>query len=142
MKKLKEKEEAEAKEKTESLSPKNQIENTQQPQTLPEINRAKKGKNKHRVNPELVNQDVMKEIETLVPINYSENFLKNYQKNDFGFLKKQFKQYELNKKNFDIDQKSPYNYSSLVAEGDNKFLYQLGIKNASKLLAFNESFLL
>ena len=83
MKKLKEKEEAEAKEKTESLSPKNQIENTQQPQTLPEINRAKKGKNKHRVNPELVNQDVMKEIETLVPINYSENFLKNYQKNDF-----------------------------------------------------------
>ena len=138
MKKLKEKEEAEAKEKTESLSPKNQIENTQQPQTLPEINRAKKGKNKHRVNPELVNQDVMKEIETLVPINYSENFLKNYQKNDFGFLKKQFKQYELNKKNFDIDQKSPYNYSSLVAEGDNKFLYQLGIKNASTFLTTTE----
>lgn len=84
--------------------------------TLPEIN---------RVNPELVNQDVMQEIETLVPITYSENFLKNYQKSGFGFLKNQFKQYELNKKNVDIDKSSPYNYSSIVAEGDNKFLYQL-----------------
>lgn len=81
MRKLKEKEEAEAKEKTEALSSNNQKENIQQqPQTLPEINRAKKGKNKHRVNPELVNQDVMKEIETLVPINYSENFLKKLSK--------------------------------------------------------------
>ena len=134
LQRIKEKEEAEAKEKTEALQSKNNDNTSSQPQTLPEINRAKKNKNKYRVNPELVNQDVMKEIETLVPINYSEKFLQNYPKNDFAFLKQQFKQYELHKKNYDIDNKIPHNYANLIAEGDNKFLYQLGMKNASTFL--------
>ena len=74
LQRIKEKEEAEAKEKTEALQSKNNDNTSSHPQTVPEINRAQKNKNKYRVNPELVNQNVMKEIETLVPINYSEKF--------------------------------------------------------------------
>ena len=37
-------------------------------------------KKKNRVNPELVNQEIMKEMEVLVPIDYSDHFLQNYPK--------------------------------------------------------------
>ena len=51
-------------------------------------------KKKTRINPDLVNQEVLKEVEVLVPIDYSENFLKNYPKNELAFLKKQFTEFE------------------------------------------------
>ena len=92
-------------------------------------------RNKARVNPENVNEAVLKDIENLVPVDYSENFLQNYPKNDFGFLKKQFRNYEMGKRKFDIDDKVPYSYNKLISEGENRFLYQLGIKNASTYLS-------
>ena len=92
-------------------------------------------RNKARVNPENVNEAVLKDIENLVPIDYSENFLHNYPKNDFGFLKNQFRNYEMGKRKFDIDEKVPYSYNKLISEGENRFLYQLGIKNASTYLS-------
>ena len=92
-------------------------------------------RNKARVNPENVNEAVLKDIENLVPIDYSENFLKNYPKNDFAFLKNQFRNYEISKRKFDIDEKVPFSYNKLISEGENKYLYQLGIKNASTYLS-------
>jgi hypothetical protein len=92
-------------------------------------------RNKARVNPENVNEGVLKDIENLVPIDYSENFLKNYPKNDFAFLKNQFRNYEISKRKFDIDEKVPFSYNKLISEGENKYLYQLGIKNASTYLS-------
>ena len=60
-------------------------------------------KKKTRLNPDLVNQEVLKEMEVLVPIDYSENFLKNYPKSDFAFLKKQFTEFANNKKKIEFD---------------------------------------
>ena len=92
-------------------------------------------KKKTRVNPELVNQEVMKEVEVLVPIDYSENFLHNYPKSDFAFLKKQFKEFENNKKKIEFDNSVPQVFNQLISDGENKFLYQLGIKYACTYLS-------
>ena len=88
-KRLKEEKERIAKEEKEKLDLENK-----QGQTL----KLPLQKKKTRINPELVNQDVMKEMEVLVPIDYSENFLHNYPKSDFAFLKKQFTEFANNKK--------------------------------------------
>ena len=74
-KRLKEEKERIAKEEKEKLDLENK-----QGQTL----KLPLQKKKTRINPELVNQDVMKEMEVLVPIDYSENFLHNYPKSDFA----------------------------------------------------------
>ena len=92
-------------------------------------------KKKTRVNPDLVNQDVMKEMEVLVPIDYSENFLHNYPKNDFAFLKKQFQEFSNTKKKIEFDSSVPQVFNQLISDGENKFLYQLGIKSASTYLS-------
>jgi len=92
-------------------------------------------KKKNRVNPELVNEDIMKEMEVLVPIDYSENFLHNYPKSDFAFLKKQFADFANNKKNLEFEPLVPQVFNKLIADGENKFLYQLGIKSASTYLS-------
>ena len=92
-------------------------------------------KKKTRVNPDLVNQDVMKEMEVLVPIDYSENFLHNYPKSDFAFLKKQFTEFANAKKKIEFDSSVPQVFNQLISDGENKFLYQLGIKKASTYLS-------
>ena len=92
-------------------------------------------KKKTRVNPDLVNQDVMKEMEVLVPIDYSENFLHNYPKSDFAFLKKQFNEFANQKKKIEFDSSVPQVFNQLISDGENKFLYQLGIKSASTYLS-------
>ena len=92
-------------------------------------------KKKTRVNPDLVNQEVMKEMEVLVPIDYSENFLKNYPKSDFAFLKKQFTEFANNKKKIEFEPSVPQVFNQLISDGENKFLYQLGIKSASAYLS-------
>lgn len=89
-----------------------------------------KNKSKYRSNPDLVNEDIMKEIQTLVPIDHSVKFLHNYPKNDFGFIKQHFKEFDLQKKNYDIDPDVPHNYAHIRSDDDNQFLYQLGKKNA------------
>ena len=132
LRKLKEKEE-ETKSKNETIQKQEGNDGTQQV-AAPELPRIRKNRSKYRVDPEIVNQDVMNEVNQIVPIDYSENFLHNYPKNDFNFLKSQFKQYELNKKKFDIDKSVPFNYTELLRDGDNKFLYQLGVKNAATFL--------
>ena len=81
-------------------------------------------KKKTRVNPDLVNQDVMKEMEVLVPIDYSENFLHNYPKSDFAFLKKQFNEFANQKKKIEFDSSVPQVFNQLISDGENKFLYQ------------------
>ena len=92
-------------------------------------------KKKNRVNPELVNQEIMKEMEVLVPIDYSENFLHNYPKSDFAFLKKQFADYANNKNKIKFEPIVPQVFNKLITDGENKFLYQLGIKSASTYLS-------
>ena len=92
-------------------------------------------KKKNRVNPELVNQEIMKEMEVLVPIDYSEHFLQNYPKSDFAFLKKQFAEYDNNKNKLEFEPIVPQVFNKLISDGENKFLYQLGIKSASTYLS-------
>ena len=92
-------------------------------------------KKKTRINPDLVNQEVLKEVEVLVPIDYSENFLKNYPKNDFAFLKKQFTEFANQKKKIEFEPLVPQVFNKLISDGENKFLYQLGIKSASTYLS-------
>ena len=104
---------------------------------LPNINQIPMKKNKARVNPEKVNEDVLKEleeIEKVMGIGSSDNFLTNYPKNDFKFLKKQFRDFELKKRKIEDDVKAPQNFNKIIKEGENKFLYQLGIKNAETYL--------
>ena len=92
-------------------------------------------KKKNRINPELVNQEIMKEMEVLVPIDYSENFLHNYPKSDFAFLKKQFQDFANNKNKIEFEPLVPQVFNKLISDGENKFLYQLGIKSASTYLS-------
>ena len=92
-------------------------------------------KKKNRINPELVNQEVMKEMEVLVPIDYSDNFLHNYPKSDFAFLKKQFSDFANNKNKLEFEPLVPQVFNKLITDGENKFLYQLGIKSASTYLS-------
>ena len=92
-------------------------------------------KKKNRINPDLVNQEVMKEMEVLVPIDYSENFLHNYPKSDFAFLKKQFNDYNNNKNKIEFEPLVPQVFNKLISDGENKFLYQLGIKTAATYLS-------
>ena len=92
-------------------------------------------KKKKRINPELVNQEIMKEMEVLVPIDYSENFLHNYPKSDFAFLKKQFADFANNKNKIEYEPLVPQVFNKLITDGENKFLYQLGIKSASTYLS-------
>ena len=92
-------------------------------------------KKKNRVDPEIVNQEIMKEMEVLVPIDYSDNFLHNYPKSDFAFLKKQFADYANNKNKLEFEPVVPQVFNKLIADGENKFLYQLGIKSASTYLS-------
>ena len=92
-------------------------------------------KKKNRVNPELVNQEIMKEMEVLVPVDYSENFLHNYPKNDFAFLKKQFSDFANNKNKIEFEPLVPQIFNKLITDGENKFLYQLGIKFAATYLS-------
>ena len=92
-------------------------------------------KKKNRINPELVNQEIMKEMEVLVPIDYSENFLHNYPKSDFAFLKKQFQDFANNKNKIEFEPLVPQVFNKLITDGENKFLYQLGIKSASTYLS-------
>ena len=125
-KRLKEEKERIAKEEKEKLDLENK-----QGQTL----KLPLQKKKTRINPELVNQDVMKEMEVLVPIDYSENFLHNYPKSDFAFLKKQFTEFANNKKKIEFDSTVPQVFNQLISDGENKFLYQLGIKSASTYLS-------
>ena len=104
---------------------------------LPNINQIPMKKNKARVNPEKVNEDVLKEleeIEKVMGIGSSDNFLTNYPKNDFKFLKKQFRDFELKKRKIEDDVNAPQNFNKIIKEGENKFLYQLGIKNAETYL--------
>ena len=91
--------------------------------------------NKTRKNPESVNEQILKEMEVLVPIDYSENFLHNYPKNDFAFLKKQFSDFSNNKKKIEFEPLVPQVFNKLISDGENKFLYQLGIKSSSTYLS-------
>ena len=120
----------EDKENSEREAKKKEEENKQNPIIQIPMNKKKK-----RINPELVNQEVMKEMEVLVPIDYSENFLHNYPKSDFAFLKKQFADFANNKNKIEFEPIVPQVFNKLIADGENKFLYQLGIKSASTYLS-------
>jgi hypothetical protein len=61
--------------------------------------------------------------------------LHNYPKSDFAFLKKQFADFANNKKNLEFEPLVPQVFNKLIADGENKFLYQLGIKSASTYLS-------
>ena len=128
------KEEKRIKEEKERLEKEEQkkLEEEKKQNPIPQIPMTKK---KNRVNPELVNQEIMKEMEVLVPIDYSDNFLHNYPKSDFAFLKKQFSDFANNKNKLEFEPIVPQVFNKLITDGENKFLYQLGIKSASTYLS-------
>ena len=128
------KEEKRIKEEKERLEKEEQkkLEEEKKQNPIAQIPMAKK---KNRINPELVNQEIMKEMEVLVPIDYSDNFLHNYPKSDFAFLKKQFQDFANNKNKLEFEPLVPQVFNKLITDGENKFLYQLGIKSASTYLS-------
>ena len=61
--------------------------------------------------------------------------MKNYPKSDFAFLKKQFTEFANNIKKIEFEPLVPQIFNKLISDGENKFLYQLGIKSVSTYLS-------